>query len=221
MARSFPRPRDTSQSNEPPTGCACGGSGWIRVQDGDKSGVVRCACAKARIIQSRVNALPERYRGTTLENYIPSDDLQRNALTAVRENLGGNLYLHGGYGRGKTHLAAAQYKTLAAAGECVYWRTMWQLVAELRDAELHDAHSVVRHAARYGDSLHLFLDDVDKYKPTEWKWEALFDLFDTIWTRELRITVTSNLSLRMLVEGENLHPAIVRRFDDMCLAIEV
>jgi len=37
----------------------------------------------------------------------------------------------------------------------------------------------------------------------------------------LRLTVTGNYSLRELVEQERMHPAIVRRLDDMCRVIQL
>ena len=57
--------------------------------------------------------------------------------------------------------------------------------------------------------------------PTEFKAESLFDLFDTISRRCLGLTVTSNYSLEELGRGGLLHPAIVRRIDDLCVSVEV
>ena len=74
---------------------------------------------------------------------------------------------------------------------------------------------------RYSDDFHLFLDDVDKFKVTDFKNETLFDLFDTIYRRNLSITLTSNWDLRMLVENERLDSAVVRRIDDLCTALPV
>jgi hypothetical protein len=39
--------------------------------------------------------------------------------------------------------------------------------------------------------------------------------------RKHGLTVTGNLTLRDLVDRERLHPAIVRRVDDMCAVLEV
>jgi hypothetical protein len=50
---------------------------------------------------------------------------------------------------------------------------------------------------------------------------VLFDLVDTLYRRKHGLTVTGNHSLRDLVGRERLHPALVRRLDDMCRVLEV
>jgi hypothetical protein len=44
---------------------------------------------------------------------------------------------------------------------------------------------------------------------------------DSLYRRKHGITVTGNYSMRDLVERERMHPAIVRRLDDMCTALEL
>ena len=68
---------------------------------------------------------------------------------------------------------------------------------------------------------HLFWDDIDKLKLTDFKTEVLFDLVDSLYRQKHCLTVTGNYSMRDLVEHERMHPAIVRRLDDMCRAVEV
>lgn len=184
------------------------------------TGVMRCDCAKRRIIESKMSHVPPRFRGCTLGNYVPSDDVQVQALGTIQANLGRSLLLWGSYGRGKTHLAVAQYRELVIAGQSVAWRSMSELMSEITAAVVRDEHSIVLDRVRYADSFHLFLDDIDKFKPTEFKSEALFDLFDTLYRRNLSVTVTTNLSLQTLIE-EKVNPAIIRRLDDMCLAVRV
>lgn len=189
-------------------------------QDG-KRGVKRCECSKRRIYAQQLEQIPERFRDASLENYVPMDPQQEAALKTILARPGGSFFLWGAYGRGKTHLATAQYKALILAGQSCAWRSMGELLTELTAATTRDETSRVLQAARYSDSFHLFVDDVDKFKTTEFKHEALFDLADTLYKRKLGLTVTSNYGLRFLVETERVHPAIVRRIDDMCRAVEV
>jgi chromosomal replication initiation ATPase DnaA len=99
---------------------------------------------------------------------------------------------------------------------------MGELISELRHGEINpDYFSIVRHRVRYSDQFHLFVDDIDKFKGTDFKFEVLFDLFDTLYKRNLSLTVTSNYSLAELANSEHLNPAIIRRIDDICQAIEV
>jgi hypothetical protein len=71
------------------------------------------------------------------------------------------------------------------------------------------------------EGYHLFWDDIDKLKPTDFKSEVLFDLVDSLYRRRHGLTFTGNFYLRDLVEHERMHPAIVRRLDDMCKLVEV
>jgi DNA replication protein DnaC len=201
--------------------CACGGTGWIRVVQGERTGVVQCACLKRRIQAKQLEQLGERFRHASFDLFIPTDDLQAGALGIVTHNPAQSYFLWGSYGRGKTHLASAQYRALTESGQSCAWRSMSELLNELRRAEVHDETSTILQRARHADFFHLFLDDLDKFKPTEFKGEALFDLFDTIYRRRLGITITSNYALGVLGETDKLHPAIIRRIDDMCLAVQV
>ncbi len=65
----------------------------------------------------------------------------------------------------------------------------------------------------------IFLDDVDKAKPTEYAAEQLFELADAIYAFNHQIIVTTNLSLVKLVShfekaDERYGGAIVRRIVD-------
>jgi predicted ATPase len=62
---------------------------------------------------------------------------------------------------------------------------------------------------------------IDKLKMTDFKTEVLFDLVDSLYRQKHGLIVTGNYSMRDLVEHERMHPAIVRRLDDMCRVIEV
>jgi hypothetical protein len=76
-------------------------------------------------------------------------------------------------------------------------------------------------AASSPERYHLFWDDIEKLKPTDFKTEVLFELVDTLYRQMHRLTVTGNYSLQDLVDRERMHPAIVRRLDDMCRVIEI
>jgi DNA replication protein DnaC len=97
-----------------------------------------------------------------------------------------------------------------------------ELVEELRRAEFdEDFVSPVITAASRRAPYHLFWDDIDKLKLTDFKTEVLFDLVDSLYRQKHGLTVTGNYSMRDLVEHERMHSAIVRRLDDMFRVIEV
>lgn len=213
----LPERQDTSPGSE----CLCGGTGWVSVVANGHAGVQQCTCLKQRIRESRIAALPIRFRNTTFANYVPIDTAEELALEGVKKHSGGSLFLWGDYGRGKTHLAAAQYRALVEAGQSCLFRSMGELIAELRAADVRDETSIVLQRVRYSDSFHLFIDDIDKFKQTDFKQEVLFDLFDTLYRRKLSVTITSNFNLAGLIEFERIHPAVIRRIDEMCHVVNV
>lgn len=211
-----------TRSTSPSSSCElCGDRGWIHSEIAGTSGVSRCVCARRRIIEMKMSAIPRRFANCSFENYIPTDDLQVVALETVRGSIDCGMFIHGGYGRGKTHLAVAQYRALVSAGQECAFRSVSELITELREFELKGEFSKVLDRAKYADEFHLFVDDIDKFKPTEFKAESFHELFNTIYSRKLSVTVTTNWDMQTLVENERISPAIVRRLDDMCLAVRV
>lgn len=191
----------------------CDDLGFIRIEQG----VFRCDCQKRRVIAEKLAAIPARFRTASFANYIPTDSKQEAALAKIAGNFTGSFYIFGDYARGKTHLAVAQYAHLVRIEYPCMGLSMAELVMDLRRAEVDSEHFCkVRDRCRYAERFHLLIDDVDKFKATDFKFEVLFDLIDTIYRRNLSLTVTSNLSLRELSASGQVHPSIVRRFDDIC-----
>ncbi len=133
--------------------------------------------------------------------------------------------IQGPYGSGKTHLLYAQYReNLHVYGDknCLV-RSTHELIKELQDEEIHGITSIVNAALKKeiigAPLLHLFWDDADKMKVSDFRQEILFDLIDRIYKHEQAITLTSNLTLQEL--QEKLSPAIVRRLDDICTVISL
>ncbi len=90
-------------------------------------------------------------------------------------------------------------------------RTTRELVTELRRAEFDDDFfSPVIAAASRREPYHLFWDDIDKLKLTDFKTEVLFDLVDNLYRQKHGLTVTGNYSMQDLIEHQRMHPAIVR-----------
>jgi DNA replication protein DnaC len=196
----------------------CDDRGFVQVG----VGVTRCECQKQKIIREKLSQIPERFRTASFANYSPTDNRQAQALALISGEFTGSYFLYGDYAHGKTHLATAQYAKLVQIERSCLFLTMGELISELRRAEMDgDYFCLVRQRARYMERFHLFIDDIDKFKVTEFKFEVLFDLIDTMYKRNLGLTVTSNYSLRELSNSGYLHPSVVRRLDDICKAVEV
>ena len=178
---------------------------------------------KEKIREARLAVIPERFKASTFKSFRPRNPRQQRALEMMKMKPSGSWYLTGSYGSGKTHLLYAQYRemVLTCKTRC-HVRTTRDLVEELRRAEFDDAFvSPVVAAASKPEPYHLFWDDIDKLKTTDFKTEVLFDLADTMYSQNHGLTITSNYSMRDLIERERMHPAIVRRLDDMCKVVEL
>jgi DNA replication protein DnaC len=167
--------------------------------------------------------MPALFRGASFQTYQARNPQQERAVALMRDFPEGSWYMTGPYGSGKTHLFYAQYRELAGAGKILcHVRTTRELVEELRRHELDNEFiSPVTTAAYSRAPYHLFWDDIDKLKPTDFKTEVLFELVDALYRHKHGLTVTANYSLKDLVERERMHPAIVRRLDDMCRVIQI
>jgi DNA replication protein DnaC len=222
---STTRPESTAAgknaSGFKPTGAEC-----VVCQDGGfvpvSNGVVPCQCRKRKTMAVRLRAIPERFRQCTFANYIPSNGLQVRALDNMSSEITGSYFVHGAYGCGKTHLLIAQYAKLVQVERPCLLFTMAELMTEFRKATLDlDYFCEVRERADHTERFHLFIDDFDKFKVTEARNEALFDLINTLHIRQRGLTVTSNLSLRQLKASGQADPSVLRRIEDICEELEV
>lgn len=187
-----------------------------------RTGVVQCECLRKRIVEAKMNSVSSRFKHCSLDNFTPKDRVHEAAVAEIIKNPAGSFFFHGSYGRGKTHLAVAQFRILAELGHPCLFLSMAELLKELNRAELDKEYfCTVIERVQSENSFHLFLDDIDKFKPTDFKFQVLFDVIDTVYKRNLSITVTTNWTMEDLVRGERLHPAVVRRLDDMCTCVEV
>ena len=132
----------------------CGGLGYVRadvpVGHPDFGKLVPCTCQLAEVAQRRTEALRtlsdlDTLARMTFETFIPeapglSTDKQANLRWAYEEardfsqNPGGWLVLKGGYGCGKTHLAAAIANACVERGQPVLFITVPDLLDHLRAA---------------------------------------------------------------------------------------
>lgn len=220
----------TSQSSDDP----CGGTGFVpmteearAIRKAPPGAMMRCPECAERVLQRKIErTIPARFVGCTLESFKPRDPRQGAACAEIRDRPAASFAIVGGYSRGKTHLLYAQYRWAAAVVglDACFVRTTQELVRELQDDELERADSPILgilKKARCGQpvELHLFWDDADKLKVTDWKLEAIFGVIDGIYRHQLDLTITSNLDLSEL--QEKLSPAICRRVDDICTKLEL
>ena len=199
----------------------CGGLGYVRseAQLGDPNfGKVQiCTCRDTEVGQhsrdrlyaiSRLNEL----KGLTFENFQPrgqvglaarqadSLELAFNQARQFSQTLEGWLLLQGGYGSGKTHLAAAIANFAVELGIPTIFITVPDLLDTLRfsfsaaDDNFEDRFEEIRQTPL------LILDDFGTQNATQWAQEKLFQIINYRYTNRLPLVVTTNLSLDQ-IEG--------------------
>lgn len=141
---------------------------------------------------------------------------------------GEGLYLVGGYGTGKTHLAAAIALHLISKGIPVVFKTLIDLLAEIRKTFDDDSD------ASEFDMLELYrtvdlliIDDLGKESPTEWSLSMLYAIVNERYEACLPMIITTNYSdadliRRLSVRGDRTTAeAIVSRLHEVCYSVEM
>jgi DNA replication protein DnaC len=194
----------------------CKGMGYVRadvpVGHPDFGTLVPCTCHLAELAEQRVAALRtlsalEILAQMTFETFAPAGhglppDKQANLrwayeeARAFAESPEGWLVLKGGYGCGKTHLAAAIANACVERGQPVLFITVPDLLDHLRatfaptsSAEYDTRFEEVRTAPV------LILDDLGTESSTPWAQEKLFQIFNYRYNAHLPTVITTNHEL--------------------------
>jgi DNA replication protein DnaC len=195
----------------------CHGMGYLRqdlpVGHPDFGRVEICSCRRGQVnqrVRQRLFALSnlEQLSHLTFENFQPrgrvglwpreAESLQMafNHARQFAETLNGWLLLQGGYGCGKTHLAAAIANFAVSMGVPTLFITVPDLLDSLRfsfddpTATFEGRFEDIRSAAL------LILDDFGTQNTTAWAQEKLFQIINHRYINHLPLVVTTNLPLR-------------------------
>jgi len=207
----------TMSNTEPTAECPlCGGLGYVRedhpVGHPEFGQLVPCRCKLAEIDNRRAERLRAlsnlgHLSHMTFERFVPegyglSPDKTRNLRGAFdlaqryAENPQGWLALFGGYGSGKTHLAAAIANRAVERGQPVLFVIVPDLLDHLR-ATFGPA-SPARYDQRFDEvrgAPLLILDDLGTQSSTPWAQEKLFQILNYRYNARLPTVITSNQGL--------------------------
>jgi len=211
----------------------CGGLGYLRgdypVGHPEFGNVEICSCRDKEITQIRVNLL---YRLSNLDalKYMTFDNFEKegrfglspeeatslelafNQATLFSTNLNGWLLIQGGYGCGKTHLAAAIANFAVNLGIPTLFITIPDLLDSLRisfgseDTNYEERFEQIRKAGL------LILDDFGTQNATEWAQEKLFQIANYRYTNKLPTVFTTNIPLGEIeerIQSRLLDPELV------------
>lgn len=194
----------------------CQGLGYLRadvpLDHPDFGKLLPCPCQLTKRAQKRVESLRalsdlDIMTSMTFETFIPDGhglppDKQTNLRWAYEEahefaqNPQGWLILKGGYGCGKTHLAAAIANACVEQGQPVLFITVPDLLDHLRAA--FSPASSTGYDARFEQVRKaplLILDDLGVESRTPWAQEKLFQIFNYRYNARLATVITTNHEL--------------------------
>jgi DNA replication protein DnaC len=184
-----------------------------------------CVCRRADLtdeIRQRLFTLShlEELKDLTFESFEPRGrkglgEMQTVSLETAynhahhyAQNLNGWLLLQGGYGCGKTHLAAAIANFAVGLGVPTLFLTVPDLLDSLRfaygaeDTTFEERFDEIRNARL------LVLDDFGTQNATGWAQEKLFQIINYRYINKLSTVITTNLSL------DEIEPRIRSRLSD-------
>ncbi len=211
----------------------CGGVGYLRedvpVDHPHFGKLFPCRCKLAEIEQQRREQLRalsnlDHLARMTFDSFVLEGiglhtDKEANLSLAFdlarqyADNPQGWLVLFGGYGCGKTHLAAAIANRTIERGLSVLFVVVPDLLDHLRAT--YSPSSAVGYDQRFEEVRSaplLILDDLGTQSSTPWAQEKLFQIFNYRYNAQLPTVVTSNQSL------DEIDPRIRSRLEDRSLS---
>jgi DNA replication protein DnaC len=219
------RERLESSPDQKENGCPlCDGYGNIIDSQGARP--CRCVLQEARQNPASSARIPRHYLKKDLDNFTAETPHLRACLGTARayvredspENNRG-LYIYGGPGCGKTHLAVGVLKGLLARGFDGVFYNLTDLFDQLRTS-----FSGVGNGAQEG-LLHdlerdiLILDDVAVQKRTAWVSDRLYSFINYRYQNCKSLIITTNLSPRdFIIKSDEI---LASRVFAMCQEIEV
>ena len=137
-----------------------------------------------------------------------SIEVAYNQSQQFAEHLEGWLLLQGGYGCGKTHLAAAIANYAVGIGIPTLFITVPDLLDSLRFAYQDPSTTFEDRFNEIREADLVILDDFGTQNATEWAQEKLFQIINYRYTNRLPTVVTTNLPF------EDIEGRIRSRLDD-------
>lgn len=199
----------------------CHGLGYLRrdlpIGHPDFGKLQICSCRQGQVSQQihqrlfSISNLDNLYY-LTFENFQPrgrvglgpwqADSLERaqNQAKQFAQKAEGWLLLQGGFGCGKTHLAAAIANFTVGMGVPTLFITVPDLLDALRFTYDNPESTFEQRFEEIRDAPLLILDDFGTQNATAWAQEKLFQILNYRYINRLPVVVTTNLLLEQ-IEG--------------------
>lgn len=194
----------------------CGGQGYLRadvpVGHPNFGRLEVCVCRQRDVseqVRERLYSLSrlDELKGLTFDTFEPrgrkglgemhsnSLEMAFNQAQHYPKSLNGWLLLRGGYGCGKTHLAAAIANFAVDMGVPTLFLTVPDLLDMLRFSYDSDDTTFEQRFNEIRNASLLVLDDFGTQNATGWAQEKLFQIINFRYINKLPLVVTTNLSL--------------------------
>ncbi|HEY0657265.1 MAG TPA: ATP-binding protein [Pyrinomonadaceae bacterium] len=196
-----------------------------------------CICRLEKVRRNRLALIPPAFAGLTLSTVAPNPAKhsgQAAAFEQLENEPEANYYLAGRFGSGKTLMMWLLYREAVMRDQRVVFATLTELLNEykkyIQDSIAGNPTTAPRIVAEDLRQSHtkyaVFLDDIDKAKPTEYAAEQLFELSNAVCDFRHQIVITTNLTITKLVDhfdraDERFGGAIVRRLVENSKRIEL
>lgn len=164
---------------------------------------------------------PKIFEGLKFEDYVTDNPSQFNALNSVKkysdeaiQNFlrGKNLILLGNYGTGKTMLMSILVKSIAE--KYLFYSKFINavdLIQKIKDSFNNNNQKTTAELLEGFKKVEfLFIDDIDKIKPTDYTRELIYGLVNYRIENELPLVISANNKLEIL-DAEYFGEAIVSR----------
>lgn len=194
----------------------CGGIGYIRRDlplDDPNFGILEvCQCQKEKVQQEAISRLYQvsnldSLRDMTFDSFNTSGfgnqgelnhtlEIALNTARNYAHHLNGWLLLMGGFGCGKTHLAAAIANEVVSLGIETLFLTVPDLLDWLRYTFSPDSAPYESRFEEIRNIHFLVLDDLGTQNATPWASEKLYQIINYRYVKKLPTVVTTNLALK-------------------------
>jgi len=194
----------------------CGGVGYVRRElspgDRDFGKLQLCSCRERSREQQNLSRLYrlsnlDAFKGMTFETFNTrgrlglgqmqehSLELAYNQARQYAQNLNGWLMITGGYGCGKTHLAAAVANFVVGFGVPTLFLTVPDLLDWLRYSYDNAETTFESRFEEIRNIRLLVLDDLGTQNTTPWAEEKLYQIINHRYTNKYPTIITTNLDL--------------------------
>ena len=176
-----------------------------------------------------------RLKSYNFDNYKVNPDNQKALNKAkkyaedyIKDNKIGSLFITGGVGTGKTHLAASIANELIKNEIPVVFGTLINLLNDIKDSYSSDGYEKEGYIIeRYSKINMLIIDDLGKERPSEWTLEKLFTIINNRYENNLPVIITTNYNRDKLRErlannkNYEIADSIISRLYEMCKGIAI